>query len=157
MKRFVFRLQPVLEQRKRSEQDQQRVVAELERQRVALEDRIRGWQRSISQEKADLAARLDSGTADVRGARVQAGASLMLVAKAQEAVLLLAGVHERIDNARLELLRRATARRAIELLKERQQADWDRAFRKREEAALDEIVSGQFARQASGTLEETSP
>jgi len=143
---FRFRLDPVLRQRERHEQSQQRVVAELERERIALEGRIRGWQRSIAQEKDDLAARLGPGsTADVRAARVQANASLTMAAQAQEAVLLLAGVHERIDRARLELVRRATARKALESLRERRLEAWRAEQNRRESIALDEINTARAA------------
>lgn len=144
---FWFGLDPVLRQREREEQSQQRVVAELERERLALERRLRGWQRSIAQEKDDLAARLGpGGSADVRAARVQANASLTMAAQAHEAVLLLAGVHERIDRARLELVRRATARRALESLRERRLEAWRAAERKKESAMLDEINTARAAR-----------
>ena len=148
---FRFGLDPVLRQRERAEQNQQRVVAELERERLALEGRIRGWQRSITQEKDDLAARLGAGTtADVRAARVQANASLTMTAQAQEAVLLLAGVHERIDHARLELVRRSTARKALELLRDKRRAAWRAEQNRREAIALDEINTARAVRSGDG-------
>jgi flagellar export protein FliJ len=70
---------------------------------------------------------------------MQANASLHLVARAQQAVLELAGLHRRIDAARLELLKATTDRKAVELLKERRRREWVDEQRRREDAELDEI------------------
>ncbi|MEM7623040.1 MAG: hypothetical protein AAF235_07525, partial [Planctomycetota bacterium] len=108
MAKFRFDLEPVLMQRVRAEESQQRVVAELERERIAIENEIRACQGRIEGEKHDLTARLD-GAGDGEGidlslVRVQANASLHAMAGAQQAVLRLSGVHKRLDRARLDLL-----------------------------------------------------
>lgn len=150
MPRFVFKLEPVLEQRRRREREQRRVVAELERKRANIEEHIRSCQSRIIQEKRDLEERLGSaragGAVDLAGARVQASASLHLTAQAQRAVIELAGVHKRLDNERLELVQRATDRRSIEHLKERRLAEWKHAQNKAEAAALDDIAVTRFGR-----------
>ena len=48
---FVFRLQPVLESRRRAEQDARRAVARLQRQRLDIEDGLRRHQRQITSGK----------------------------------------------------------------------------------------------------------
>ena len=94
MPRFIFRLQPVLEMREREELDKKLAFAELERQRLAMEDRIRGYQRNIETEQASLAQMLvGKGGIDFRGARLQANAALSNRFAAQRVVLELAGVH----------------------------------------------------------------
>ena len=47
MAKFRFRLQPVLRQREIAERDEQLKVAQVERQRLMLEDRLRQCQQRI--------------------------------------------------------------------------------------------------------------
>lgn len=134
------------------------VVAGLERERLELEEMIRGCQRSITAEKRELSALLSAerasgggagGGVDLGAARVQANASLHMIAEAQRGVIRLSGVYKRLEAARLELVRRATRRRAVELLKERRLAEWKAGLARRDAAAIDEIVSGLAARAAA--------
>ena len=150
MAAFVFELESVLRQRVREEREAMRGVAQLERERVKIEDEIREQQRVITAEKRDLADRLagakEGEAVDLRLVRVQANASLHATATAQRAVLRLAGVHERLDRARLALLERSIDRRAMESLKERRREAWEAAERRKEEAALDELVVSRYGR-----------
>lgn len=144
MARFDFEYESLLRQRRHDEREQMTKVAAIERERLDLEEEIRGYQRSIVQEKRDLAERLDTGrgggAVDLRAVRVQANASLHLIGRAERAVVRLRGVHHRLDAARLELVRRTTRRRAIELLREKRYEQWSREQARLEQAELDEIV-----------------
>ena len=111
MAKFVFELEALLRKRLHDEREQMGRVAAIERERIALEDEIRGYQSMIIEEKEDLAARLSverDGAAppdewaeppgrsvDLRAVRMQANASLRLIDRAQRAVLRLKGVHDR--------------------------------------------------------------
>jgi flagellar export protein FliJ len=157
MARFRFALDPVLRQRKREEQDKQRVVARLERERIEIEDEIRGYQASIVDEKAELTARLDAarldgggGGVDLGAVRVQANASLHLITLAQRAALRLAGVYERLDVARLALLEATTRRKAVEVLRDKRYDAWRRGLNRAEAAALDEIAVMGHSRRVEG-------
>lgn len=123
MSRFRFGLDAVLEQRKREERAAQVAVAEIERERLRLEDEIRACDRSIRAEKSELTERLASeregGAVDIGSVRLQANASLNLIASAQRRVVVLAGVHARLDKARLALLEASVRRKALERLRER--------------------------------------
>lgn len=147
-KRFQFRLQPVLEQRERLEQEQQRRVGVLERERLALEERLREIQSQVSAARGELRGQLGtSGTAVVvRDVRFQAGATLALLVQAQSTALALAGAMKRLDAARAELLKATTARKAVQLLKERRYAQWKQEMDKREAAQVDEIATGAYVR-----------
>jgi flagellar export protein FliJ len=155
MARFQFQLEAVLEQRRSVERTRQVAVAELERQRMDAEDRIRGLQRQIVVEKEDLRDALSTprpgaravGGVDLRHVRLQAGASLHLIGKAQHAVVQLAGLLKRLDGARLELVRATTRRKAVEVLKERRYEQWRDEQRRRENAALDELSVMRAPRQ----------
>ncbi len=138
--RFRFQLEPVLEVRKRAEEEAQRAVAALERQRLELEETLRRRQEEIRNEKDALRGRL-VGELDVRGLRLQAGSSVHLVRKARQAVLALAGLHRRMGEARAALVEAARRRRAMELLRERRYGEWKAGLDKTETAELDEISS----------------
>lgn len=151
MATFRFGLDPVLRQREREEKERQRAVAALERQRIAIEDEIRGYQASIDAERADLSTRLGGARAgdsiDLRDVRVQANASLHLITMAQRAALRLAGVYERLDEARLELLEASVRRRAVEALRDERFEEWRSSRDKAELAALDELAVMGFGRR----------
>lgn len=140
MARFVFKLQPVLEQRERAERDQMLVVAELERERLALESRIRTCQGMMSDERRTLASALGVGhRVDVQAVKMQAGASLKHNFDAQRAVLELAGVYKRLEAARHELAAVSARKKAVEMLRDQQKQDFQRAMDQKETHELDEI------------------
>lgn len=147
-RKFKFTLEAVLTQRLATEEQHQRRVATLERERLSLEDRIRGYQRTIRGAKEDLRRRLVSerneadapgGAVSLSDVKLQANASLHMVARAQQAVLELAGLHRRIDAARLELLKATTDRKAVELLKAKRLQEWKDEIRRKGDAEIDEM------------------
>lgn len=159
MAKFIFELEPVLELRRSVERTKQLVVAELERERLAIEDRIRAFQRQIVAERRDLRDHLESqrgaspadtepaaGGVDLGAVRLQANASLHLVGRAHQEVLKLAGVHRKLDAARVELLAATTQRKAVEVLRDRRREAWMAEQRRRESLALDEISTMRAAR-----------
>lgn len=153
MAKFVFRLEPLLTARRRAEQDARRVVAGLERQRIGLEEELRRHQREISSSKNQVRGTL-TGVLDMRSLRQGAGATLHVIRKAQQLVLRLAGVGQRMESARADFLEAMTRRRAIELLREKRFDQWKTALSKAETAALDELAVGRAARCAQS---ETNP
>lgn len=144
MAKFIFQLESVLKQRRAVERERQLIVAAAERERVTLEDQIRGYQAEISRERDELrdqlAGRTESALLDLRGVRFQVSSTLRIMTLAQQAVLKLAGVHRRIEAARAQLLEATTARKAVEKLRERRLEDWRDEQRKIEAAALDELA-----------------
>ena len=147
--KFRFRLQPVLDQRQRLERDHQRRVAEIDRERIAIENRLRSLQSDIDSAKHDLRSRLvGGGMVVVPEVRAQAGTTLHLEALARRAALELAGAYRRLERARAELLVAATARKAVEVLRERRHAEWMHEIKRAEAAAVDEAATQQFARRA---------
>jgi flagellar export protein FliJ len=144
MPRFVFELEAVLKQRLAEERERQLAVATLEREKQQLEELLRSYQRDLTGERDELRDQLaatQAGAAmlDLRGVRFQAGASLRLITLAQRAVLQLAGVHKKIDAARLLLLQAAMRRKGVEMLKDRRLEEWKLEQKRKEEAALDEL------------------
>jgi len=153
--RFRFNLEHVLEQRLRTERDAQVAFAEIDRERVQLESHIRGYQQTIVGFKRDLRGALcgDAQEPDRAGApvtlidvRLQAGASLMVMGKAQSAVLELAGVHKRLEAARVALFAAATSRKGVELLRERRFEQWKRELARKEASELDDVATMRAGR-----------
>lgn len=149
MAKFRFQLEAVLKQRLAVERQKQLALGELERVRLGLEERLRGFHKSIIGEKEDLRRALTPGrTLDPGGVRLQANMSLHFVSLAQQTVYQLAVLHRKLEAARKDLLAATTRRKAVEKLKERRYEAWRAAESAREAAALDEIgVMGFASRQ----------
>lgn len=149
MARFRFRLEPVLEHRRVLERQRQCEVAEIEVERRALEDRIRDCQDRLGAERRALREDLVSrgGTLDVVRIRHQAAVSGAIVGQAQRAVLQLAGVHKRLEEARGRLIEATTARKAVERLRERELEAWRLRLKRLEDRELDEIAVMHAAKE----------
>lgn len=149
MAQFRFPMQRLLDHRLQEERRRQRMVAELEAERRTLEHQMIERQRSIRGAKEHLremlsgagvrSERARSGSVDVTSARREMHASLAQEASLREAALRLAGVHRRLSEARASLLEATTARRAVELLRDRRYEQWRRAEAKAEGRLLDEL------------------
>lgn len=139
MARFVFSLEPVLKARRRSEETFQRDVAGIERERMRLEEILRGHQRNLVSNKDVLRDGL-TGLIEVRDLRLQANSSLQVMRRAQQIVLELAGVYKRLEAARTRLIEASRRRRAIEFVRDRRYEQWKAALNKAETAALDELA-----------------
>jgi len=147
--KFRFNLEAVLTQRRAIEQEKQRVVGDLERERLAMEARLRDWNDSLRVGRDELREALGSaggGTVSVADVRLHAASSLRMVAEAERLAVTLAGLYRRIERARVDLLEAARSRRAVELLKERRREEWKRDQDKREAEAVDEIAVMRAAR-----------
>jgi flagellar FliJ protein len=151
MARFRFQLETVLRHRRNIEREKQRAVAELETQRVRLENDIRECQQGLERERGELTGRLTE--ADLHGVRWQAAAAMRLIVAAQRAALELAGVMKRLGVARADLLEAAKRRKAVELLRERRFDEWKLDQNRRELAAVDELAV-MAAGRASGRKDE---
>jgi flagellar FliJ protein len=150
MPKFRFALEPVLEMRRREEREQQRRVAELERQRLDIEARVARHEAMLRSEREDLRDRLapgssSSGTA-FAAVRAQAAASVDAVRRLRRLAIDLSGVMERLARVRSELAEAASRRRAVELLRERRFAEWLSEQNRREQASQDDLSTMRAAR-----------
>jgi len=146
MPRFTFQLEPLLAARRRAEEALQRDVADLHRQRLDLEGRIRRRQQAIRQGKQELRGGL-VGPLRMSDLRGHAGSTLRMMRDAQKVVLELAGVHRRLEAARVRLVEAVRRRRAIELLRERRHELWRTALNRAETVAMDELAVIAAARR----------
>jgi flagellar export protein FliJ len=147
MKPFRFKLDPVLRERERAQESAQQRLADLERQRVELESRLRDFAQAIDQERADLRAALGVGVGTLASARLQANASLGLARKAHGVVLALSGVCRRRDAAKEALAEAMRRRKAIALLRDSALEQWRLQQRRAEDAEQDEMVVMRHGRQ----------
>jgi flagellar export protein FliJ len=150
MARFRFQLEPVLAQRQRVEDRCKLVVADLERQRLEIERALRELQDGIVRERSELRRHLgtpgsagsggEGGPVELRDAKLQAAAAFTMDLRARQEVLRLAGLHKRLEAARSELLKATTARKAVDLLKERRWEAWRLEQSRVESAGVDEMA-----------------
>lgn len=147
MARFRFRLQPVLRQRELAERDEQLVVAEIERDRMRLEERLRGMQQEIDGEQDELNQIIGNGSVNPMHARAQSAAILAKRAQAQRVAKELALVYKRLEKARGELALAAMRRRSMELLRDNQLAAFRREQSQAEDRVLDELAVMRATRQ----------
>ena len=145
MAKFQFKLDVLLEARKRNEDHCRCDVASLERKRQGLEDSLRLRQEHIGASRRSVRDRL-VGRIESSAVRMQANASLALMRDAQRTVLELAGLHRRLQEARRILTDASVKRRAIELLRDRRFQEWRRHHVRREQAAQDELAIINAAR-----------
>ncbi len=146
MARFVFKLDALLKARSRVEQQFQLAVAQIERERIKLEDKLRAKQTSLTGGKEELREQL-SGLIDVRSLRYRANMAQQIMRDAQKLVLELAGVHNRLFVARGKLIEAARSRRAIELVREKRYQQYKADEAKAEIAAMDELAVIAAARK----------
>lgn len=146
MKRFKFTLQSLLDMRERHELECQRDLAKIERQRLEIEDRLRAMQARIDSGKSELTQRL-TGQVDADSLRQQATMTMHLDAEARRLSGHLAEVYREGARRRQILAKAQQERKSIERLRERRFEQWKREQAKREELAIDDLVSTRFAHE----------
>jgi flagellar FliJ protein len=146
MAKFVFTLQPVLDHRLLIEEQRQRELGALLQQKNAKLSRLREMQGEISQSRRSLGDGL-TGAVNMQEVSAFAGFSLQVRARAQDLVMELARLEKQIEAARGRLLEATQARKALELLHDKQLALWRRRQERREAAELDDLTAGQYTRR----------
>jgi flagellar export protein FliJ len=148
MAKFVFQLDPALRARVACEKQAMAKLAQVEREKLAMEEQLRGVHSAI-EDLRESQRRTLSGTRDGSGAR-EAGVALRSAAleaamaaklrmRADQLVLKLAGVHARVERAREELRKAATERKSVEQMRELRLHEWRQEQNRLESATLDDI------------------
>ena len=88
-----------------------------------------------------------TGALDMRALRLGTGATLHGIRQAQQLVLQLAGLSQRMESSRTQLEQAMARRRAIEILREKRYDQWKYAQNKAETAALDDLTVAAAARK----------
>lgn len=145
MARFVFRFETLLDQRRRLEDERQRDLAKLLRQRMIFEDELGRIQQTITQSKHEMAGAL-VGKVDLSAVASFARFSGQAAQRAREIVIRLAALQNQVNAARQKLLEATRARRALELLRDRHLQQWKKHQQRREARQIDELNSQRYAR-----------
>lgn len=140
MKRFQFKLEPLLRQRKHAERERQRELALLDRRRFEIENQIRSHQRRIVAGKHELGAHL-RGRIDTNAIRTHAAMTLQLDANTRLLVLQLSDLYKQIRGARELLIEALKRRKAIEHLRQRRFEAWKYEMDRQEANELDDMVT----------------
>jgi flagellar FliJ protein len=141
MARFVFKLEPLLKQRKREEQEKQRELASRELVVVNLKNELTRLDESLKSASEDLRKNHLTGAIDLN---FLAAHRRFLGAMQRQGMLLvqkIATAQAHVDDARRKLAEAAKQRKVIERLREKQFARWQEDQARRELAAMDEIGS----------------
>lgn len=161
MPKFRFRLQPVLDDRLTKERDQQMIVARWQSRRSEIERRVQELQQRLISDRHDLRGRLGqidgqaaliTGTlggqiVDLSLVRQGAHSALFGLVELRRLAIELAGILRNLEAARAELARRATARKAVEMLREKAKEQWLSEQKRLEAITLDEIAAIRAARK----------
>ena len=122
MAKFVFELEAVLKQRRAIERERRVALAEVERARIALEDRLRAMHERGVEERAELGAQLGGrlaggGVIDLRGVRFQTTAAQGVRAdRFTKAARYLNAMDERARNRIMSEFAKGDPKMAVELL-----------------------------------------
>lgn len=145
MKKFEFKLEPLLQQRGREEDEKRRAMAVLERKRLDIENQIRSIQHKITNNKNELYNRL-SGVVDSSAIRAQAAMTNKLDAEARRLVLQLVDLHKSIDKAHTALMEAVTKRKSLQRLREMRLEAWQHELNQTEARELDDMVTMRYSR-----------
>lgn len=146
MAKFVFKLQPVLDHRKRLEDQRRQELGKRLQEQALMENKLREVQQAISMGKSNLAGGM-VGRVDVSQIRRLAAYGGQLSMRAQELMMRLYGIHRQVNQARELLIEATQARQAVELLRDKQYKQWQREQDRIEQRAMDEMAAQAFIRR----------
>jgi flagellar FliJ protein len=151
MARFVFRLEPVLKQRKREEQEKQRELASRELVLVNLQIELQNLDELMRGAADDLRKNHLTGAIDVSFLTAHRRFLLSVRRQGVGIVQKMATAQAHVDDARRKLAEAAKHRKVIERLRERHLERWREDQARREQAETDEI--GTQIGYANATLQ----
>jgi flagellar protein FliJ len=144
---FTFRFQTLLKQRQREEDHRQRDLAKLLRQQMILQTQLRDMQETISGSKQNMAEAL-VGRVDLDQVAGFTRYSAQVQQRGMAIVVRLASLQKQIVAAREHLIEASQGRKALELLHDRQFAQWQHEQRRMETRRLDELATQHYVRTA---------
>ena len=143
MKRFTFKLAPLLELRKEHEERIKLQLAEKNRDIIAASGVLNGYYEDLKELQSSEKTRR-AGNEPVQLLRYSVAYRYKL-----KSDILRTGRH--IDDLRAEaagiqrkLLEATKARRALELIRDRQYSAWKKDYRRKEQKFIDDVAQQQF-------------
>jgi flagellar FliJ protein len=141
MARFVFRLETVLRQRKRAEQEAQRELAHRQAKLVGLQNDLQSLDQALRKASEDVRDNHLTGTLDLNFLTAHRRFVNAMQRQGLNLVQKIASAQRSVDEARGLLAEAAKQRKVIEKLREKQFARWNDEQARKETAAMDEIGS----------------
>jgi len=142
MKKFNFRLEPILKLRKQQEDQKKRAVGDLlaeinalQRQALEMADAIRRQDRALRQNVR--------GTVDINWIAYYQGYVTHLRQSISQKIDEVAQIQKKLVQARHELTEAARQTKILEKLKEKRKQRYEKELRRREIGELDEIAAQQ--------------
>jgi len=150
---FRFRFQSVLDHRRLVEEQRQRELAICLRRKAELEDLLRQTQQTLRGNKQQLAESL-IGHVDMSQLGGYARYASHMTVRGMDVVRRIAAASNQAEEARARLLDATKRVKALELLRDRELAQWKKARKKAEAAHLDEVAVQQHARRQRSAARE---
>jgi len=151
--KFQFRLEPLLERRRRSEAESQREFALHQR---ALQESMQEVERLVqARRQCSSALVAEAGFRAPRDLRLRDGYLAMVEAAIAQERRARATLEAALAKARADLIAASRERRVLEKLKERRRIAFESEEARREEAALDEANARGHERAARERLART--
>jgi len=146
MPKFRFKFQTLLAHHRRVEDQRQRDLAQHLRSRMIFQDQIRDMQDTIRDSKLSMTDGL-VGKVDLNRVGQFARYSGHAAQRARQIVVKLAAVEKQVEASRQSLLEATKQRKALELLRDKHEAQWRYEQDRRETNELDELASTRYARR----------
>jgi flagellar FliJ protein len=146
MPKFTFRYETLLRHRRTIEDRCQRELATRVRTRMILTDQLAGMQQDITRSKGDLGDAL-VGRVDLSRVGEFTRFNAQATVRGRQMVGRLAELEQQVESARQTLLQATRQRKALDVLRERDLAEWKREQARRETAELDEIAGQAYTRR----------
>ena len=151
MRRFVFKLESVLEQRRHAERQRQRDVAQFQRQIIQLDAQIN--EVAVAQKSSSVRLR---GKVDPRTLAIHVRFSQVMRQKLSTLRSQLDVAKKDLNAAQVALLEASKQRKVLEKLEERRRATWMTGQQKQETEALDDLAQ-RMARGPNESAENFPP
>ena len=138
MARFVFKLQAVLALREREELTARRAMAERQRDANQLRDELIQLNADLVQSQQDLRGSHLTGRLDPNYLSAHRRFTIDVSRRGRETMNKIGLADKLLEDARKELAVATQRRRAIERLRDKQEAEWREATERRDLAAADD-------------------
>jgi flagellar FliJ protein len=151
MRRFVFKLESVLEQRRHAERQRQRDVAQFQRQILQIDAQIKEVALAEQSSSVRLRGRLDPRTLAIHVRFSQVMRQKLSTLRSQ-----LDGAKNDLNAAQAALVEASKQRKVLEKLEERRRASWITEQAKHETEAMDDLAQ-RLARGPNDSAENFPP
>jgi flagellar FliJ protein len=149
MKKFSFRLQPVLKLREQQEEQKKRVVGVLQNEIAEQQRQALAMAQVVKEQGQILKDHFSRGNVDVNWISYYQGYVSNMQRKIAEKINNVAHVQKKLIKARVELAEAAKQTKIIEKLKEKRKQRYDKQLQRQEIFGQDELANNMFYRRGS--------